>query len=132
LRGRVRLLGVIPNAEIHPILAGCDVYAGPSVGGESFGVVLVEAMAAGLPVVASDIPGYREVIRHDRDGLLVPPRDPDALASALAAVLDDPDLAGRLAAAGTERAAAFDWDVVAGRLEGLYRDAVAAGGPPLR
>jgi phosphatidyl-myo-inositol alpha-mannosyltransferase len=132
LRERVRLLGAVPNAEIHPILAGCDVYAGPSVGGESFGVVLVEAMAAGLPVIASDIPGYREVIHHDLDGLLVPPRDPDALASALAAVLDDPALAGRLAAAGKERAAGFDWDVVAGRLEAVYRDAVAAGRPPLR
>jgi phosphatidylinositol alpha-mannosyltransferase len=72
------------------------------------------------------------VIRHDRDGLLVPPRDPDALASAIAAVLGDPSMAARLAAAGRERAAAFDWDVVAGRLEELYRDAVAAGGPPLR
>ena len=132
IRDRIRLLGAVPNTEIHPILAACHVYAGPSIGGESFGVVLVEAMAAGLPVVASDIPGYREVLRHDRDGLLVPARDPAALASALGAILDDPGLAERLAAAGRERAAGFDWDVVAARLEELYRDAVAAGGPPLR
>ena len=84
---------------------------GPALGGESFGIVLVEAMAAGLPVVASDIPGYREVVRDGVDGLLVPPRDPAAVAAAVGTILDDPALADRLAAAGRERAARFDWSV---------------------
>lgn len=125
-RARVRLLGAVPNAELHPIEAACDVYLGPAIGGESFGVVLIEAMAAGLPVVASDIPGYDEVVTDDVDGLLVPPSDAAALAGAAAAVLDDPERAARLAGAGRARAAAFDWGVVVDRLEELYGEAAAA------
>jgi len=127
VRERVRMLGAVPNVDLPPISAACDLYAGPSVGGESFGVVLVEAMAAGLPVVASDTPGYDEVIRDERDGLLVPTRDPAALAGALARVLGDPALAERLRSAGRERAAVFDWTVVVARLEELYGRAIARG-----
>src|SRR5206468_12534283 len=78
LRARVTMLGAVPNEELPPIHAACDLYLGPSTGGESFGVVLIEAMAAGLPVVASDTPGYDEVITDENQGLLVPPRDPRA------------------------------------------------------
>ncbi|MDP9300690.1 MAG: glycosyltransferase family 4 protein, partial [Actinomycetota bacterium] len=69
---RVRMLGTVPHAELPAVAAACDLYLGPAIGGESFGVVLVEAMAAGLPVVASDIPGYDELVRDGVDGLLVP------------------------------------------------------------
>ena len=96
------------------------MYLGTSVGGESFGIVLVEAMAAGLPVVASAIPGYDEVVRDGVEALLVPPRDPGALAEAATRVLDDPALAAALVAAGHDRAASFDWEIVVGRLEALY------------
>lgn len=120
LRDRVIFLGSLPSRDLPPIHAACDLYLGPAVGGESFGIVLVEAMAAGLPVVASDIAGYDEVVRHDVDGLLVPSRDPRALAEAVARVLDDPALAARLAGAGRTRAAAFDWAVVGGALEEIY------------
>ena len=89
LRARVTMLGAVPNEELPPIHAACDLYLGPSTGGESFGIVLVEAMAAGLPVVASDTPGYDEVVTDEGLGLLVPPRDPAALAAAAARVLDD-------------------------------------------
>jgi len=130
LRERVTMMGSVPNEEIAPYHAACDLYLGTAVGGESFGYVLVEAMAAGLPVVASDIPGYDEVVRDGVDGRLVPPRDPGALARAVSAVLDEPDLAARLSAAGRERAAAFDWSVVLARIEDLYARAAARG--PLR
>jgi phosphatidyl-myo-inositol alpha-mannosyltransferase len=125
LRARVTMLGAVPNEELPPIHAACDLYLGPSTGGESFGIVLIEAMAAGLPVVASDTPGYDEVITDERQGLLVPPRDPAALAAAAARVLDDAQLASNLRAAGPERAKAFDWSTTVGRIEDAYRDALA-------
>jgi len=132
LRARVAMLGHVPNEELPPISAACDVFLGAAVGGESFGIVLVEAMAAGLPVVASAIPGYDEVITHDVDGVLVPPRDPEALAQAAGRILDDPSLAGRLQAAGRERAGRFDWARTVATLEGCYAEAMAIGSPPLR
>lgn len=126
IRERLTFLGSVANRDLPPIHAACDLYLGTSVGGESFGIVLVEALAAGLPVVASDIPGYDEVVRDGIDGLLVPPRDPAALAAAAARVLDDAELSASLAAAGRDRATAFDWGVVTGRIEALYARAAEA------
>ena len=100
IRTRVEMLGAVANEALPTYHAACDVYVGPALGGESFGMVLVEAMAAGLPVVASAIEGYREVVRDGVDGLLVPPRDPVALSDAVARILDDEVLAARLRAAG--------------------------------
>jgi phosphatidylinositol alpha-mannosyltransferase len=77
-------------------------------------------MAAGLPVVASDTPGYDEVVRDGVDGLLVPPRDPAALAAGVERLLGDAELRERLVVAGRERAASFDWSIVVRRLEDLY------------
>lgn len=128
VRSRVQLLGTIPNADLPPYHAACDLFLGTAQGGESFGIVLVEAMASGLPVVASRISGYTEVVRDGIDGLLVPPRDPSAVAGAVARVLDDPALAESLRASGRDRAWSFDWSVVISRLEMLY--AQATGLPP--
>ena len=89
-------------------------------------MVLVEAMAAGVPVIASDIPGYREVLRHEVDGLLVPPRQPGALAAAIRRVLTDPACAERLELAGRERASEFSWERVVPRIEAVYQDALGA------
>jgi phosphatidylinositol alpha-mannosyltransferase len=119
-RRRVVMLGSVPNVDLPPIHAACDLFVAPSVGGESFGIVVAEAMAAGLPVVASDIPGYREVVRHGVDGLLVPPNDPGALATVCGEVLDDPELAARLRTSARERAQAFSWDRVIERLVRVY------------
>jgi phosphatidylinositol alpha-mannosyltransferase len=124
-RSRVSMLGRVPHADLPPYHAASDVFVAPSTGGESFGIVLVEAMAAGLPVVASDIPGYREVVRDGAEGLLVPPRDPVRLAQGIRRVLTDPALAQRLAAAGRVRADRFAWPIVAEEIEVAYRDAVA-------
>ena len=127
-RERVDMLGAVANADVPAIHAACDVFVASAVGQESFGIVLVEAMAAGLPVVASDIPGYREVVHDGVDGLLVPPRDPEALAAGLARVLREPELATRLGEAGRERARAFDWPIVVDRLEELYGRAIESAG----
>ena len=120
VRDRVRLLGRIPNRALPPISRACDVFIAPSTGGESFGVILIEAMAAGLPIVASAIPGYTEVVEDGVTGLLVPPNDARALAAASARVLDDRALAARLAASVSERARRYDWSVVAAEVEAVY------------
>ncbi|MFP4636033.1 MAG: glycosyltransferase, partial [Nitriliruptoraceae bacterium] len=127
LRDRVRFHGRVDDAELAARLASTDLYVSPALGGESFGIVLLEAMAAGAAVVASDLPGYRSVVTDGRDGRLVPPGDPTALAEAVARLLDDPARRQRLAAAGRRQAAAHDWSVVAAALRERYLRAVRRG-----
>jgi phosphatidylinositol alpha-mannosyltransferase len=124
VRRRIVMAGSVPHEQLPPHHAAADVFVGPALGQESFGIVLVEAMAAGVPVVATDIAGYREVVRSGIDGLLVPPGDPGALAAAVRRILDEPGLASRLRAAGKERAERYRWEVVAAEIEGAYRDAL--------
>ena len=121
---RVEWLGRIDDAEVARRLRGADVFCAPSLHGESFGVVLLEAMAAGAPVVASDLPGYRNVARADHDALLVPPGDAGALADALRRVLGGADLRRHLVAAGEARAAEFAMDRLAERYAELYASAL--------
>ncbi|MHB1775102.1 MAG: glycosyltransferase family 4 protein [Acidimicrobiales bacterium] len=123
---RVRWLGRVGDAELAERMAGAHVLCAPSLGGESFGVVLLEAMAAGCAVVASDLPGYRECAGGDAE--LVAPGDPVALAGALARVLADAATGtGRCAPAaldgGRARAASWSIDRLAERYEVLYREA---------
>ena len=126
---RVELVGRVAQADLPGLLAAADVALVPSRGGESFGIVLLELMAAGAPLVAADLPAYRAVARRDREALLVPPGDPEALAAAAARVLDDPGTADRLASAGRLRAAEFDWRAVSARVRQVLAD--AAGRPTL-
>ena len=100
VRARSRCSAPCPTSTCPPFERACDVYLGTSIGGESFGIVLVEAMAAGLPVVASDMPGYDEVVTDGVEGLLVPPRDPAALAAAVGTILDDPGPGGAVRGGG--------------------------------
>lgn len=104
---RVEWLGTITDTEKAARFRGADVFCAPSLRGESFGVVLLEAMAAGTAVVASDLPGYRNVARPGHAALLVPPGDPVALAAALRGVLDRPERCAELVAAGLQRAEHF-------------------------
>lgn len=127
-RRRLLMLGSVSHDRLPAYHAAADAFVSPATGQESFGIVLVEAMAAGVPVVASNIPGYREVVRDGVDGLLVAPNDPDSLARALLRVLREPELASALARAGRERAATFSWEVVAPRIEAIY-GRVAGRGP---
>ena len=121
----VVFLGPLSRADLARAYASSDVFCAPSIAGESFGIVLIEAMAAGRPVVCSDIDGYREVARHGKDAVLVPPKDPDALAAALTRLLRDPALRRQLSEAGRHRAAEFDWASVTARVEARYLRAVA-------
>lgn len=117
---QVSWLGRISDRELAERWKAADVYCAPSLGGESFGVVLLESMAAGTPVVASDIDGYRNVVTPDLDGVIVAPGDPEALAAGIRRVLDDPKFASELTTAGDVRAAAYSMDNLAARYELLY------------
>lgn len=121
---RIVWLGRINDEEKAARLRGADVFCAPSLGGESFGIVLLEAMAADAPVVASDLPGYRAVARPGCDALLVPPGDPKALGRALGRVLADRDLAGELVASGEHRAASFSMARLAERYLELYAELI--------
>jgi len=123
----VEWLGQISDREKAARLRGATIAAFPSVASESFGVVLLEAMAAGVPAIASDIPGYRSVARPDREALIVPPGDPDALRSALRRLLADASHRNRLVEAGRRRADELSMARLAQRFVPVYEEAIAAG-----
>ncbi|MBV8160398.1 MAG: glycosyltransferase family 4 protein [Acidimicrobiia bacterium] len=125
---RVEWLGRLDDDQVARRLRGADLFCAPSLHGESFGVVLLEAMAAQTPIVASDLPGYRNVARAGHDALLVPPGDAEALAGALADVLEHPTLAESLVASGEARAAGFSMDLLAERYLDLYDIAATGSG----
>lgn len=125
-RSDVVWLGRVDDRELASRLRGADVLCAPSLGAESFGVVLAEAMAARTAIVASDIPGYREVARPGREALLVPPGDRAALAEALTTALTDPGRRGELVGAAAERVGRYSMRTLAGRYLELYRGLVGA------
>lgn len=122
---RVEWLGRIDDEEKFDRLRRASVFCAPSLRGESFGVVLLEAMAAGTPVVASRIDGYMNVATDGENALLVEPGDARALASALARALTDPRLSARLTANGREHSAAFSMDSLAQKYVELYERALS-------
>ena len=126
LAARIDLLGAVDEPTKAAALRSMDVYCAPNLGGESFGMVLLEAMAAGAPVVASDMEAFRAVVGDDGAGRLVPTGDAGALARVLGELLDDGAARAALTRAGRERAAAFDWPVVARDVLQVYRAAIAA------
>lgn len=117
---RVEWLGRVDDDELAARLRGADVFCAPSLHGESFGVVLLEAMAAQTPIVASDLPGYRNVAHPDEHALLVPPGDARALAGELRRILAEPTLAASLVEAGKARAEAFSMTQLAERYTDIY------------
>jgi phosphatidyl-myo-inositol alpha-mannosyltransferase len=125
----VRALGKVPDAEKSAQLARADVLCAPSLHGESFGMVLTEAFAAHIPVIASNIPGYRDVVRQDVDGLLTPPGDALALAEALRQMALHPDRRRAMAAAARQRAERFAWPHIAAEVANCYEQAIAVGAP---
>jgi glycosyltransferase involved in cell wall biosynthesis len=117
----VVLLGTVPDAELPGWYAAADVLAFPSTK-EGWGLAVLEAMGAGLPVVASDLPVFREYLRPGQDALMVPADNAAALTAALGAVLDDAALAGRLRTAGYQVSARFTWDRTAAEHQRIYAD----------
>ncbi len=121
----VEFVGFVAAADLPRYYASCDVFCAPSVARESFGIVLLEAMAAGKPVVASDIPGYASVMTNMREGLLVPPKEPHLLALAIVRLLADRELRGTLAAAGEITAARYTWPRIASSILDAYERAAS-------
>jgi phosphatidylinositol alpha-mannosyltransferase len=122
-RTGVTILGRVPDAEKHAALERADVLAAPSLGGESFGMVLTEGFAAGTPVVASDIAGYRDVVSDGVDGLLFPRGDATALAETLRELALSPERTRRLGDAAGASAARYAWPKVAEQVVSVYEDA---------
>jgi phosphatidylinositol alpha-mannosyltransferase len=116
----VEFLGRVTDAERDQLFRTATIYVSPATGRESFGIVLLEAMAAGAPIVASDIHGYKGVVRRDREALLVPPRSSKQLAGATALLLRDPELRARMSAAGRVRAEEFSWPRVTAKVDDYY------------
>jgi phosphatidylinositol alpha-mannosyltransferase len=126
LAGRVDLLGLVSEADKARMLRSVDVYCAPNLGGESFGIILLEAMAAGAPILASDLEAFRLVLDDGRAGDLFRTGDPAALARGLTALLDDPARRAALAATGSAVVAGYDWPVVTRRILTVYETVMAA------
>ena len=125
----VQVLGKVDDERKLRALRDADVLAAPSLGGESFGMVLTEAFAAGRPVVASDIPGYSDVVRDGVDGVLFERGNATALAETLHGLAVDPDRREDMARAAAEHAPRYAWPYVASEVLGAYEDAIAVQAP---
>jgi len=116
----VVFVGYTNYEELPRYYKTADVFCAPATGWESFGIVLLEAMAVGKPIVASNIDGYASILTHGAEGLLVPPKDEKSLAQALTSLLNDEELRQKMGAKGILKAKEFDWENVARRVEALY------------
>jgi phosphatidylinositol alpha-mannosyltransferase len=124
LKGRVHFLGFIPNEDLASIYRSCDAYCSPALGGETFGIVLIEAMASGTPVAASRIAGYQQVINDGENGLLFDPRSPDDIKAKFSMMLADEELRRKLIDEGLRSAKSYDWSNVADRILEIYERAI--------
>ena len=118
--------GKVSYDELARYYATADIFCAPATGAESFGIVLLEAMAAGKPVVASDIEGYRGIVSHGQQGLLFPRKDPDELAKDLALLVENPDLGKRMGERGRQMVEKYRWSVVASQVENYYEHCLSA------
>jgi len=136
-RHAVHFAGFVSREMLARHFASADVFCSPALGGESFGIVLLEAMAAGVPIVASDIPGYRTVVRDRETGLLVPRGSSDAIAHAVVTLARDPELRRRLADAARRAVERYSWETVTGEIVRVYEEVLgetrsAPPAPPRR
>ena len=125
----IEIAGQVDDATKWKLLGEADILCAPSLGGESFGMVLTEAFASGTPVVASDIAGYRDVVRNGTDGVLVPVGDAVALGETLLELASDPKRRAEMGKAALESAERFAWPNVAKEIEAVYEEALGAPEP---
>ncbi len=124
---RVVFTGRVSGEALTRYYAEADVFCSPAMGGESFGIVLIEAMAAGAAVVASDIAGYRDVVRDGATGLLVRRGDPDSIAAAIVRLARDGELRQRLVESAGSEVRQYSWDRVTGRILDVYESVLGGG-----
>src|SRR5665811_233290 len=120
LGDEVKFIGFISEEDKPRYFKTADIYCSPATGRESQGIVLLEAMAVGTAVVASDIPGYASVVTHGEEGLLVPPKNSDKLADALITLLKDDELRRRMGNKGVISAKPYSWITVSQRVFDFY------------
>ncbi len=117
----VFFLGIVPPEDLPKFYRTADVFVSPATGGESFGIVLLEAMASGTPIVASNIPGYRQVLEHGKEGFLAEPCNPEDLAEKIKTILKNPELAKRMGISGRIKAVnTYSWPKIAEQVEAYY------------
>jgi len=120
----IHFVGRVSRQDLPRYYKTCDVFCAPSTGFESFGIVLLEAMAAGKPIVATNIPGYRGVLDHGREGWLVEPENERALADAIIQLLQNPALRQQMGANGRQKAASYDWPIIARQILDVYEELI--------
>ena len=120
----VHFVGLVSGPDRPRYYATCDVFCAPSIGSESFGIVLLEAMATGKPVVASDINGYRNVLADGIEGLLSAPCDEQGIADRIIAILQDKERARQMGEAGRTKALTYSWPRVTDRIEAFYHEVI--------
>jgi phosphatidylinositol alpha-mannosyltransferase len=114
--------GRVAPSDLPSCYRSSDIFCSVAVGSESFGIVLLEAMASGVPVIATAIDGYREIITDGVEGMLVKPGDGAALTDALGKLAEDSKLRATMGQRGRNKAIQFDWSVVAARISEIYED----------
>jgi phosphatidylinositol alpha-mannosyltransferase len=122
IKNNVLIMDNVANEILPRLYASCDIFCSPATGAESFGVVLLEAMASGKPIVATDIPGYRQVMSHGQEGFLCRPRDHESLAHTLIDLLGDRKKQRDMGMRGRGKAVGFDWEIVSGQILHYYHD----------
>jgi phosphatidylinositol alpha-mannosyltransferase len=126
MRGSVEFLGMVSDEDKARLLRSVDLYVAPNTGGESFGIILVEAMSAGAPVLASDLDAFRQVLDQGAAGDLFPIEDADALAASAVQLLGDPQRLAELRSLGSRHVQRFDWSAVGAEILSVY-ETVTAG-----
>jgi phosphatidylinositol alpha-mannosyltransferase len=119
----VVMAGYVPETVKPRYYTSADIFCAPATGAESFGIVLLEALASGLPVVATEVPGYMSVLESGRDSITVPPKNWRELAASLVILARDPELRSRMSDYARHKARRYAWGVVASEIVGVYQEA---------